>query len=92
MAETKLGELFQLSDRESVARDAYSSEGRSPEERVALFIDLMKTVSAILDAIPPQERERRRRIADQLDPRPDPWWKNFRAEALAEYQCQTSSE
>ena len=83
--------MFRQSDREAIERDALSSEGKSPEERMALFVDLMKTVEAILATLPPEERQRRRQIDEHLDPRPDPWWKNFRAEALAEYQCRTSS-
>ena len=83
---------FQQSDREAIVNDALSSEDKSPQERMAMFADLLATVDAITQCLPAEERVRRRRIADQLDPRPDPWWKNFRAEALAEYQCQTSSK
>jgi hypothetical protein len=83
--------IFAQSERESIIRDAVSSEGKSPEQRVAMFVDLMKTVDAILDHLPPEERARRLRIADQLEPRPDPWWRNFRREALEEYRCRTSS-
>ena len=82
---------FRQTDREAIERDAMSSLGRSPEERMAMFMDLMRTVDAITASLSPEERERRRRIADELEPRPDPWWKNFRPEALAEYQCRTSS-
>lgn len=82
---------YRQTDRETIARDAFSSEGKSPQERMAMFADLMVTVDAIVDSLPLEERRRRLRIAEQLDPRPDPWWKNFRAEALAEYQCPTSS-
>ena len=83
---------FRQSDRESVRRDAFSSEGKSPQERVAIFVDLIETVDAIAQTLTPDERMRRARIADRLDPRPDPWWKNFRAEALAQYQCRISSD
>jgi hypothetical protein len=82
---------FRQSDREAIEKDAFSSEGKSPQERMAMFADLMATVDAIVDSLPPAERRRRFWIAEQLDPRPDPWWKNFRAEALAEYQCPNSS-
>ena len=84
-------QMFRQTDRESIERDALSSVGKSPEERMAMLVDLMKAVSAITAMLSPEERERRQRIADALDPRPDPWWKNFRAEALAEYECRTSS-
>jgi hypothetical protein len=83
--------MFRQSDRDALERDALASKGKSPEERMAVFVDLMKAVGAILDTLPPEERLRRRQIAERLDPRPDPWWKHFRPEALAEYECQTSS-
>ena len=83
---------FRQSDRESIARDEISSEGKSPQERMETFADLMATVDAITDSLPLQERQRRMRISEQLDPLPDHWWNNFRADALAEYQCPTSSD
>jgi len=84
--------MFTLSEFESTKRDASSSEGKTFEERTAMFLDLMETLEAIQAHLTPEERARRERIADQLDPRPDPWWRNFRKEALAEYECQTSSK
>jgi hypothetical protein len=80
------------SEFETIKRDAYSSEGKTPEQRTAMFIRLMEAVDAFRAHLTPEERARRRRIADQLEPRPDPWWRNFRQEALAEYRCQTSSK
>jgi hypothetical protein len=58
---------------------------------MAMFADLLSTVSAVWQNLSPEERRRRMRITDQLDPRPDPWWKNFRDEALSEYRCNNSS-
>jgi hypothetical protein len=84
-------EIFSQSEIEAIKKDAYSSEGKTPAERTAMFLDLMEMVDAIQSQLSMEERARRRRIADQLDPRPDPWWRNFRKETLAEYQCQTSS-
>jgi hypothetical protein len=78
------------SELESIKRDALSSEGKSFEERIELFIALMKAEEAREAHLTPEEREQRRRIADQLEPRPDPWWRNFRKEALAEYESQSS--
>jgi hypothetical protein len=86
-----LAAVFAQSELEATKRDAQSSEGKTAEERVAMFIDLMNTVEVIQSNLSSEERERRKRIADQLEPRPDPWWRNFRKEALAEYQCQISS-
>jgi len=79
------------SELEVIKRDAFSSEGKSAEQRTNMFIGLMETVEAFRAHLSPEERARRRQIADQLDPRPDPWWRNFRKEALAEYECRTSS-
>ena len=85
--------LFTRSEFETTKEDAFSSEGKTPEERIAMFLDLMATIEAIQAHLTPEERERRRWIADQIDPRPDPWWRNVRKEALEEYQrMQKASE
>jgi hypothetical protein len=83
--------LFAQTEFETTKRDAFSSEGKTPDERTAMFVDLLMMIEAIQSHLTPEERERRDRIADQIDPRPDPWWHNIRKEALAEYRCQTSS-
>ena len=83
--------VYTQSEFEATKRDAFSSEGKTFEERTTMFLGLMEAVDAFRAHLSPEERARRRRIADQLDPRPDPWWRNFRKEALAEYQCRTSS-
>jgi hypothetical protein len=77
---------------EAIQRDAFSSEGKSFAERTAMFLGLMEAVDAIQSHFSAEERARRMRIADQLDPRPDPWWRNFRKEALAEYERISASE
>jgi hypothetical protein len=82
---------YQLSEKEAIARDALSSEGKTPQERLQMFDDLMEATEVLLASIPPEERLRRLFIADKLDPRPDPWWRNVRPEALAEFECQASS-
>jgi hypothetical protein len=82
---------FAQSEIESIKKDAVSSEGKTPGERMAMFADLLQTVSAVWQHLSPEERRRRMRIADQLNRRPEPWWKNFRAEALSEYRCNSSS-
>src|SRR5438874_13753701 len=73
------------SELEVIKRDAYSSENKSPEQRTAMFLDIMEMVDAVQSHLSMEERARRQRIADQLDPRPDPWWRNCRKEALEEY-------
>jgi hypothetical protein len=77
--------IFALSEFESLKRDAYSSEGKTPAERIAMFIGLMDMVEAIQNNFSVEERVRRMNIAEKLDSRPDPWWRNFRKEALEEY-------
>jgi hypothetical protein len=82
---------FAQTELEATKHDAFSSEGKTFEQRTAMFIGLCEAVDAFRAQLTPEERRRRRRIAEQLDPSPDPWWRNCRKEALAEYQCQTSS-
>jgi hypothetical protein len=82
---------FVQSEFEALKRDAYTSECKTPEERTAMFLSLMEAVEAFRAHLTPEERARRRRIADRLDPRPEPWWRNVRPEAVAEFQCEISS-
>lgn len=69
------------SDRESVAADARHVIGMTPEEKAAVFIDLDRTMEAILAGLPDAERRRRRDAARRLDPLPVPWWSNLRPSA-----------
>jgi hypothetical protein len=57
-----------------------------------MFDDLMEATEAILASIPSEERLRRLLIADKLDPRPNPWWRNVRPEALAKFQEMHGSD
>jgi hypothetical protein len=82
---------FQQSEIESIKNDARSSEGKSPRERMAMFADLLETIDVIWRNLTPQERRRRLWINDQLNRRPEPWWKNIRPEALEEASCDNSS-
>ena len=75
------------SQASGIARDALSSEGKTPQQRIAMFADLMDAVEQITASLSAEERLRRSVIALKLDPRPEPWWRNFRAEALAEFKC-----
>jgi hypothetical protein len=83
--------IFAPSVLESIKKDAQSSEGKSPDERTAMFLSIMDAVEAMQSHLSHEERARRMKIAEQLQPRPEPWWRNIRKEALAEYECQTSS-
>jgi hypothetical protein len=78
-------------ERQTIIADAASSEGKSPMERMAMFIDLLAMVDCIWEHLPNEERRRRMAIADQLHRRPDPWWKNLRAEAQPDFSCKNSS-
>jgi hypothetical protein len=80
--------IYAQTELEAIKRDAYSSEGKTPEERIAIFIGLMEAVEALQAHLTPEERARRRRIAELLDPRPEPWWRNIRKEALEEYKAE----
>jgi hypothetical protein len=82
---------FRRTESDSLEHDVHSCVARSPEARAIAFVDLMATMNHILQSLSPEERWRRFNIARELDPLPDPWWKNFRPEALAEYLCATSS-
>ncbi len=77
--------IYVPSELESLKNDALTSEGKSPDERTAMFVSLMEAVEALQAHLTPEERKRRQRIAEQLDSRPDPWWRNCRKEALEEY-------
>jgi hypothetical protein len=85
-------DVYAQTEFEAIKRDAYSSEDKTPEERTAMFIGLMDAVAAIQTCFSDEERVRRMRIADKLDPRPEPWWRNIRKDALAEYECQIQSK
>jgi hypothetical protein len=74
----------QTSEVDALKRDARSSVGKSFDERTAMFLSLMELVDATLSQLPAEERQRRRDIAGQLDPRPTPWWLHFLPEALAD--------
>jgi hypothetical protein len=80
--------FFAKSELETIKRDAYGSEGTPPEDRTAMFERLMEAVEAFRAHLTPQERARRQRIADQLQPRPEPWWRNVRKEALNEFNAE----
>jgi len=59
--------------------------------RALPIVNTPESVKAMQSHCSAEERARRMRIADRLDPRPDPWWRNFRKQALEEYQRQVSS-
>jgi hypothetical protein len=76
---------FKRTERETVIADAASSEGRTPQERMAMFADLLATIDAIWASLSPEERLRRLRIAEEIDRRPEPWWRNLRRDAIPDH-------
>ena len=80
--------LSRPDERQTVIADAASSEGRSPTERVAMFVDLLAMIDCIWSALPNDERRRRLAIADHLHRRPEPWWSNLRPEAQPVFPCK----
>lgn len=72
---------FRPDERAALLEEARAFRDMSPEDRVAIFRDILELVSAAWAHLPEEDRLRRLRIGDSLDPRPDPWWKNVRPEA-----------
>ena len=78
-------------ERDVTIADAQSSEGKSPQERMAMFAAILATVDAVWSCLTPEECRRRMSIADQIHRRPEPWWKNLRPEAQPNVSCSNSS-
>ena len=74
--------LYVQDEREALLEEARYYRDKTPEERVAIFLGIMRMVSATWAQLPEEEQLRRLRIGERLDPRPDPWWKHVRREAL----------
>ena len=62
--------------------DAETSIGRTAEERTEMFLGLQALVAATWAGLSEEEMLRRLRISDELEPRPEPWWRDVRPEAL----------
>jgi hypothetical protein len=71
---------FPADDRDEVIAEAETSVGRTPEERNAMFASIQRLVGSIWEQLSREEMRRRLRIAEELDPRPEPWWRNIRRE------------
>jgi len=80
------------SERESVIEASRSSEGKSPRQRMAMFADLLETVDVFWRDLSMEERQRRLDVSRQLDPKPEPWWKNLRPEAQPKSPCDSFSD
>ncbi|MBI4585249.1 MAG: hypothetical protein HY717_14645 [Planctomycetes bacterium] len=57
-----------------------------------MFVDLLRLLDALWANLPPEDRRFRIQIADELDRRPEPWWKNLRPEAQPDFSCKNSSD
>lgn len=70
-----------LDERVEILEEARRFREKTPEERMAIFVDILDMISAAWAGLPEEERRRRLRIGETLDPRPEPWWKYLRPEA-----------
>lgn len=70
-----------LDERSEILEEARRFRDKTPEERIAIFKDILDMISAAWAGLPEEERRRRLRIGESLDPRPVPWWKHIRPEA-----------
>jgi hypothetical protein len=70
------------SERDEILAEAETSVGRTALERWAMFESLQRLLGAIWDGLTSDEVRRRLEIAERLDPRPDPWWRNVKPEGL----------
>ncbi len=81
--QSAVGHQDDLEFQQTVA-DASSSLARSPEERIALFLEFQRLIEAAWDAVGLTEQERRARLrrTSALEPRPEPWWRDVKREGL----------
>ena len=54
-----------------------------------MFMDLLETLDVVWATLSPDERRRRIEINRQLEPAPDPWWKNHRPSAQPKLPCES---
>ena len=73
---------FGKDEKDEIVADAETSVGRTPEERYAMFCSIQRMVAAAWAGLSEDEMRRRLEIGERLDPRPEPWWRNVRPEAL----------
>jgi hypothetical protein len=69
-------------EKDEVLEDAATSVGRTLEERWAMFSSIQRMVAATWEGLSEHEMRRRLRVGEELDPRPEPWWKNVRPEEI----------
>jgi hypothetical protein len=73
---------WKKSEKDEVASEAAPYLDATPQERWAAFISIQRMVGAAWAGLNEAEMRARLRIGEMLEPRPDPWWKNIRLEAL----------
>jgi hypothetical protein len=73
---------FDAESYDEIIADSETSLGRTPEERYRMFVGIQRALAAIWEHFDEAEMRRRLRIAEELDRRPEPWWRNVRPESL----------
>jgi hypothetical protein len=68
-----------LDERAEILEESRRFRDKTPEERIRIFKDILEMISAAWASLPGEERLRRLRLGETLDPRPEPWWRNLRA-------------
>ncbi len=74
--------FFREACEDEIVAEAETSVGRTPRERYEMFRLIQMLVGAIWASFDEREMRRRLRIAEELDPRPDPGWKDIRPEGM----------
>lgn len=74
-------------EKETTIADAQSSLGKTPQERMAMTCDLLRTIEILWANLSPAEQDRRRRIHRQLHALPDRWWQNVNPQAMIDHDA-----
>jgi hypothetical protein len=75
------GKLSVPDESESLGQEAREMGRLTPAERVRLFCSIMRMIQMVWISLPFEERLRRIRIAEGLEPSPRPWWRGLRSAA-----------
>lgn len=63
---------------ESLAQEARDMSRLTPAQRVELFCSIMRMIQSVWASLPVEERLRRLRIGEEVEPGPRPWWRDMR--------------
>ncbi len=75
-------DIWGIDEEADIREEAAACAALSAEERMAVFVGLLRTVDAIWASLTEEERLARLRIGESLEPRPEPWWRNVRASVI----------